>query len=233
MAKKQFFLIVDTETTITDKVADFGAIIVDKQGNIFNECAVLTAGIFGVDKLFYDKNSPNVWGLQGLARRQANYEKMLEEGTRTLASIAAINRWLERANIKYNPILTAYNLAFDLGKCANTGIDLNLLDNRFCLWHSAAAHFAESKEYKQFVLDNHLFNPPTTKGNMTYKTNAEVVAAFVQGGAIIDEPHTALEDAKFFELPILKAIVKRKKWREKSKAYNWQAFQVKNHFSPK
>ena len=233
MAKKQFFLIVDTETTIEDTVADFGAIVCDKQGAIFAECAVLVAGEYGTKKLFHDKNANDIWGYAGLKKRENNYKNMLENGSRMLVSIPAINRWLERAKGKFEPELTAYNLAFDLNKAKNTGIDLNIFENRFCLWHSSAAHFAESKAFRQFVLDNHLFNTPTKSQNMTYKTNAEVVAAFVQGGEFLEEPHTAYEDAKFFELPILKAIVKRKQWREKSKAYNWRDFQVKDHFRVK
>lgn len=233
MAKKQFFLIVDTETTIADHVADFGAIICDKQGKIFAECGVLVADFYGREKLFHDKNACNIWGFAGLIKREENYKKMLESGSRMLASTNAINRWLERAKAKYNPELTAYNLAFDLGKCKNSGIDLEIFENRFCLWHSAAAHFADTKDYKNFVLQNHAFNPPTTFGNMSYKTNAEIMAAFVQGGALIDEPHTALEDAKFFELPILCAITKRAKWREKSKAYSWRDYQVNQHFTAK
>lgn len=233
MAKKQFFLIVDTETTISDHVADFGAVVVDKQGKIHAECGVLVAEFYNTEKLFHDKNACDIWGFAGLHKREENYRAMLASGSRMLASVNAINRWLERANAKFAPELTAYNLAFDLGKCANSGIDLNIFDTRFCLWHSAAAHFADTKAYKQFIMDNHAFNTPTPHGNMSFKTNAEVMAAFVQGGALIDEPHTALEDAKFFELPILQAIVKKSKWREKSKAYSWRDYQVREHFTVK
>ena len=233
MAKKQYFLIVDTETTIADHVADFGAVIVDKQGRIFAECGVLIADFYGKERLFHDKAANDIWGYSGLIKREENYRKMLETGSRMLASIAAVNRWLERAKAKYNPELTAYNLAFDLSKCANSGIDLSIFGKNFCLWHSAAAHFAESKAYKQFILDIHGFNAPTAFGNMSYKTNAEVMCAFIKGGEFLEEPHTALEDAKGWELPILQAIVKRPKWREKSTAYSWRNYQVNQHFMPK
>ena len=36
MAKKQFFAILDTETTMQDTVADFAIIIVDREGTIYN-----------------------------------------------------------------------------------------------------------------------------------------------------------------------------------------------------
>ena len=92
MAKKQFFLIVDTETTINDTVADFGAIVVDKQGKIFAECAVLVAGEYGTKRLFHDKNACDIWGFAGLIKREENYRIMLETGSRMLASVAAINK---------------------------------------------------------------------------------------------------------------------------------------------
>lgn len=233
MAKKQYFAIVDTETTIKGTVADFACIIADRAGNIHAECAVLVADHYGVHELFHDKNAKEeIWTQRGLARRKSVYTAMLAEGSRMVASVSAINRWLEKAKAKFNPELTAYNLAFDNEKCNNTGIDVLMFDKSFCLWHTAVAHFAQSKSFRQFILENHCFNSPTGKGNMTFKTNAEVMASFVHGAMLPPEPHTALEDAKHYELPILKAIVKRKKWREKIKSYSWQDFQVKNHFKP-
>lgn len=232
MAKKQFFLIVDTETTINDRVYDFGAILVDRKGEVIKECAVIVKEC-AHETLFYDKAAANIWGMAGLERRTINYQKMLETGSRMLASVGAVNRWLERVNAQYQPELTAYNLSFDLGKMANTGIDVNIFSNRFCLWHLSAGHFAHSKKFRQFVLDNHLFNPPTEKGNMSFKTNAEVMASFLNGAMLPPEPHTALEDAKFYELPILKAIVNRKGWRNKTKPYDWNDYQVRDWFCAK
>jgi hypothetical protein len=231
MAKKQFFLIIDTETTIEDTVYDFGAVVCDRQGNIHHECAVIVAEEMGKE-LFYDKSSKDeIWTLKGLERRKANYRLMLDNGQRMAASRNAVNRWLEKVAAKYNPELTAYNLAFDLAKLQNTGIDVSMFQNRFCLWHMAAGNFAHTKEYRKFILQNHLFNPPTDKGNMSYKTNAEVMASFLNGEMLPPEPHTALEDAKFYELPILTALLKKRNFREKAKPYNWKDYQVKNNFS--
>jgi len=39
--KKDYYLIIDTETTMNDKVADFGAVVIDRQGNIQTQCGVL------------------------------------------------------------------------------------------------------------------------------------------------------------------------------------------------
>jgi len=241
MAKKEFFCIVDTETTNDDLVADFAAVICDRKGKIYAQCGILVAGIFterNNHPLFYDYNSPidSLWNQSNLDRRYTNYARMVESGARMVASAGAINRWLDKAVASFNPYLTAYNLPFDANKCANTGIDLTRFSNRFCLWAAAADRFAYTKAYKNFVLSTHGFNNPTAKGNMTYKANAEIMARFVLGNPdLADEPHTALEDIIFYELPILTATVKRKKIKDfiglSSPA--WQSMQVKDHFTSK
>lgn len=232
MAKKQFFLIIDTETTIDNTVADFAAVIVDLKGNIHKEMAVLINGHFDSKELFYDeKSKESIWTKKGLEKRRNNYTNMLNNGQRMIASVNAINRWLDKAKSQFDPELTAYNLPFDLDKCQNTGIDLSMFDKRFCLWQMAIGHFAKSKNYRRFVLDNHAFNSPTEFGNMSYKTNAEIMASFVSNGMLSPEPHTALEDIKFYELPILQAIMKKKNWREKQTPYNWRDYQVKDSFT--
>lgn len=231
MTKKQHFLVVDTETSITDKVVDFAAVVCDRKGNIVNQCAVLVNGIFGVDDLFYDK-SAGIWAKRNLPARMANYNAMLDNGTRVIASVNAINRWLDKARVAYNPELTAYNLAFDASKCKNTGIDLSGFSRRFCLWHAAAFTICQTKEYRNFVAENHLFNTPTAKGNMSYRTDAEAVAGFLSG-EMTDEPHTALEDITGYEIPVLISILRSRKWRDSMQAYNWVKFQVRNHFKAK
>lgn len=232
MAKKQFFAILDTETTMGDTVADFAIIICDREGTIYNQCAVLVNGHYGTMELFHDKNANDIWGYAGLNKRKANYVSMLENGSRMLASIGAINKWIQQAIGKYNPELTAYNLAFDKDKCAKTGIDLTGFKSEFCLWQASVGNICNTKKFRQFALDNHAFNKPTQFGNMTMQTNAEIVCGFVNG-EFIKEPHTALEDARDFELPILREILKRKGWKEKITPYNWREFQVKNHFVAK
>ncbi len=232
MAKKQYFLIVDTETTITDKVVDFGAVICDRHGTIYAQCGVLIQNIFGTDTLFYDKNASGLWSKASIDRRMDNYNAMLHSGTRMLASVNAVNRWLEKAVGKYNPTLTAYNLAFDASKCANTQIDLNMFSDRFCLWGAAVGNICNTKPYKEFIMQNHLFNTPTEKRNMTYSTTAEAVTGFLRG-EFTDEPHTSIEDIIGYELPTLVHILKKKGWKDKIQAYDWNKHQVKLHFGVK
>ena len=231
MARKQFFCIVDTETTIDDTVADFGAVIIDRSGKIHHELGILVHGHFGEKSLFYNVNLPGLWSAKGLAIRTDNYNKMLDAGTRALATPAGINIWLAKAIAAYPGLsLTAFNLAFDLDKCKNTGINLEQFPDSFCLWQLSVGHICQTKAYRQFVLSHHLFNNPTDLRNMTFKTNAETVASFLAGKMLPDEPHTALEDARDYEVPILAHIMRKKHWREKAVPYDWRAHQVKDHY---
>lgn len=230
MAKKKFYLIADTETTNDDQVYDFGAIVVDAKGTIHASCAVIVAENAG-KSLFVDPTAKGLWSKAYAVEKKAKYAAMLDSGSRMLASSNAVNRWLEKANAKFSPTLTAYNVAFDRSKCANTNIDLSIFADSFCLWHLATEIFASSKNYRAFVLANHFFGNRTEHGNMTYKTNAEVMAHFLTGEEKA-EPHTALEDAQFFELPILMACIKKKDWRKKiGVAYNWRKFQLRDNFT--
>lgn len=231
MAKKQYFLIIDTETTNEDTVADFGAVLCDRFGNVEKTLGILVKDHFDTKELFYTPES-GFWGREGAIKRREHYVKLLETGARSMATVTGINRWLEQVAAKYNPTLTAYNLAFDVDKMRKTGIDVNLFPNRFCLWHAAVGNICESKAFKEFALMEHAFNNKTEKGNMTIQTNAEIVCGFLNG-EFITEPHTSLEDALDFELPILQAVLKKSKWREKIKPYNWRDFQVRNHFTAK
>lgn len=232
MGKKQYYLIVDTETTITDKVVDFGAVVCDKQGNIATQCAVMVQSIFGVDSLFYNKDQAGIWAQASITRRMDNYNLMLQNGSRMLASIHAINRWLDKVNAKYTPEMTAYNLAFDKSKCANTGIDLSMFQNQFCLWSASVGNICNTKAYREWALQNHRFNNRTDKGNMTYSTTAECVTGYLRG-EFTDEPHTALEDIIGYELPTLVHILKKRNWREKLIAYDWNKHQLKDYYVAK
>ena len=229
MAKKQFFLVADVETSITDKVVDFGAVVCDRNGKIFTQCAVMVEGVFGVDSLFFDKNASGLWAQSSVERRTNNYKNMLNAGSRMLASVNAINKKKKKVCGKYDPELTAYNLPFDVSKCANTGIDLTMFSRRFCLWAASVGNICNTKPFKNFVLQNHRFNAPTERGNMTFKTDAETVTGFLSGN-MTEEPHTSLEDIIGYELPTLVHILKKKKWRENITPYSWSAHQVRDHF---
>jgi hypothetical protein len=238
--KKQYFILLDSETTQDNKVADFAAIICDRKGNIYAQCAVLVDGIY-TDKanhpLFFTSDPNGIWSQKGQDRRYSVYNEMVRQGTRMIASVAAVNRWLQKSILTFNPILTAYNLPFDVNKCINTGIDLTMFPRNFCLWNAAYTAYAHTKAYRKLVLNAHAFNSPTELQNMTYRTDAETMARFISDNpSLEDEPHTALEDIIFYELPILKRLCRTKsiKWLlTEPKSYNWRDCQVKDWFTPK
>ena len=244
MSKKKFFAVVDTETTMplkdvhTGLVADIAIVICDKHGNIVNKLAVLVRNIYGVEPLFYihDESEDSVWSPQGKDRRITTYNEMLDQGSRMMASVAAVNRWIAQAVAQYNPVLTAYNLKFDEAKCLNTGIDLSMFNSRFCLWNAAYSKWAHTKSYLSFALSIHAFNNRTDKGNMCMKTNAEVMARFCLGAPDLpDEPHMALEDVIGYEIPILIKLVKNTKVKDymsPERLPSWQHCLLKDLYKP-
>ena len=202
---RHFYLIVDTETTKRNTVADFGAVIVTKQGEIVERFGAMVLGHFGKMPLFADATAPDsaLWSEQSARRREKDYYSMLDTGERSIASPALINQWLVRVNAQYAPVLTAYNLAFDLGKCRNTRIDLGIFGQSFCLMKAAKRQIGALAEYHDFCHDNRFLTLALRKPSMT----ADTMAKFILGVSLEDEPHTALEDAQFYEAPILTKIL--------------------------
>ena len=206
--KKHYYLIVDTETTKKQTVADFGAVVVDRQGKIHEQFGVLLHGHFGTIPLFSNSNLPaeEFFSTQMVHRRRKNYDDMLETGQRSLCSPQLVQLWLARILGQYNPIVTAYNLSFDFGKCANTGIDLGIFSERFCLMRAAHRSICTTPEYSEFC---HANGHTTPTGKL--RRTADAVAKFVARdcyNSLADEPHTALEDARDYEAMILGEILK-------------------------
>ncbi|MCP4989149.1 MAG: hypothetical protein GY928_24750 [Colwellia sp.] len=230
MAKKQYFFIVDTETTIKHHVADFAGIVVDRKGKVYNQIAVLVAGFYGAEKLFYNKNAPEeIWTLKGLEKRNKRYIEMLDNGERMLSSVNAINRWISQAKQTYpNLIFSAYNTAFDLDKMSRTGIDTDFA-NYFCIMRAAQNDVKGRKDYIQ-----HCLNAKWLTAKLQFRTNAEAMAEYVIGGQLPPEPHTALEDIMDYELPIFNWLLRRNSWKHYSQqAYNWREWQLNQLVLPK
>ena len=148
--KKHYYLIVDTETTFTrgevDTVADFGAVIIDRQNRVIESLGVLVTEEA-------DKNLH--FALGNPKETKKKYQLLLNAGKRSYMTVAEINDWLEMIALKYLPVLTAYNIGFDMGKCRNTGIYLDQFDQRFCLWGASKATICLDQEYaRRFLVSN-------------------------------------------------------------------------------
>ena len=207
---RHYYLIVDTETTQRGTVADFGAVIVTKQGEIVEQFGAMVLGHFGKLPLFSDPNADAdaFWSEQSAYRRAKNYDDMLESGERSISSVGLINQWLAGINARYNPALTAYNLAFDLGKCRNTRINLGIFGSRFCLMKSAKRKIGVLACYQDFCKARGLLTAKLRKPSMTADAMAKYIADTEYSGSLADEPHTALEDARDYEAMILTYILR-------------------------
>ena len=53
MSKPQTFLVIDTETTMNDTIADFGAVVVNRNGKTLDSCATLGFDHFTQLPLFH------------------------------------------------------------------------------------------------------------------------------------------------------------------------------------
>jgi len=201
--KKHTYLIVDTETTKYQTVADFGAVIMTRDGTIIEQFGAMVGGHFGKMPLFSDpKADPSAfWSEQSAQRRAKHYDDMLESGERSISSPALINKWLERVCGQHDPILTAYNIAFDFGKCRNTKINLGIFSSRFCLMKAAKRHFV-NEDYMRFCVENDRLTPTGLAS-----TTADSMATYIIGNDLAPEPHTALEDARDYEAVILAKIL--------------------------
>jgi hypothetical protein len=207
---RHFYLIVDTETTQRGTVADFGAVIVTKQGEIVEQFGAMVLGHFGKLPLFSDPSADAdaFWSEQSAYRRAKNYDDMLESGERSISSPALINQWLAGIKARYNPTLTAYNLAFDLGKCRNTRINLGIFGSRFCLMKAAKRKIGVLACYQDFCKARGLLTAKLRKPSMTADAMAKYIADTEYSGSLADEPHTALEDARDYEAMILTHILR-------------------------
>ena len=202
---RHFYLIVDTETTKRGTVADFGAVVMTKQGQLVEQFGAMVHGHFGKLPLFSDPSADSsaFWSEQSAQRRAKNYDDMLEAGERSISSVGLINQWLAGINARYAPVLTAYNIAFDFGKCRNTRINLGLFNSRFCLMKAAKRQIGALAEYHEFCNAYGFLTAKRRDPSMT----ADTMAKFIFGLDLPDEPHTALEDARDYEAPILTKIL--------------------------
>jgi len=206
---KHFYFINDNETTKRNTVADFGGVVIDKQGKIHEQFGAMVHGHFGIMPLFSDPmaDPDDFWSEQSAQRRTKKYDDMLESGQRSISSPALINLWLAGVNARYNPVLTAYNLSFDFGKCANTGIDLGIFSEKFCLMKAAKKTIGVTAEYHAFCETRDLVTP-TGRPRMTADAMAKFIDDTNYEGSLADEPHTALEDARDYEAMILTYILR-------------------------
>jgi len=193
-------LIADTETTKDDYVADFGAVVADlSTGEILDEIGTLVYGQFDEKELWFNPRakSDDFWSKQNTRARRKKYRQRIEHGQRSIAAPALINIWLAKNLGRYNPVASAYNISFDGPKCDKTGIQLGMFPRHVCLLKLARSYLVDYAPFLEHCKRHDAFTP-TGRPRMT----ADNVARFILGDSLDPEPHTALEDARDYELPI-------------------------------
>lgn len=213
MAKSNIYMLIDIESTQAAHAYDVAICLVNK-GIVIHELSCIIEDFYQ-EPLF--SGGFGYFSRQSLAKRTANYAKMLKDGSRILCSINHANRWIQKAILTYGDrlILTAYNLDFDAGIAQNSGIQLPENIRSFCLWNLSVKLFAHRESYIKFCFKNkHL------TGKFNIVTNAEVMSDYLRGYHI-REKHSAMEDLQLQEIPILLYCLRQKKGI-KAKPYNWR-----------
>ena len=214
MRKKQYYLILDTETTngLAYPLAyDIGFTIIDRQGRVYEKKSYVVQEIFDnsdlMDTAYYKEKMPLY---------NTDIEKKLAYKKRLLTIRQDIETILNKYNIKE---MYAYNCGFDKRALKNTTARINC--DRFygfffrkidynCIWHMACKVLCKSRNYKKFCTDNDYISE---KGN--YKTSAEIVYRYLTKDTNFNEQHRGLADSNI-ESKILQAIWKRHKKVDKS-----------------
>lgn len=212
MAKKKFYIVLDTETC-GDYVFDIGYRIIDKKGKCY------AAGSYVMQEFMTDPDALEMFTNRFTSRKIAKYYFALwqNDGKFTVAPFEQIRTIINAAIQEYNAIVCAYNISFDLAHLTKTaeyfGYDsffddatIEILD----IWNVAMCILG-TKKFIRFCMTNKFY---TAKGYI--QTSAEIMYRYIINDATFEEAHTAHEDC-IIECAILTKCFKQKKHFETKK----------------
>jgi hypothetical protein len=215
MARRKFFLVIDTETcnTIEQPMPyDIGYAICDRHGNIYERRSFVVAEMFLDHKdlmqsAYYANKLPQYW-------------EDIKNGTREVKSIFNIRKQIKADMKKYRVRqVGAYNMGFDkralnniIRYCSKSFIRwfFPFGTEYFCIWHMACQVILSQKSYINFALKNGLVTP---SDNIV--TSAEACYKFLTKRVDFVESHTGLEDVEI-EVEIMAKCYKMHKKLDKS-----------------
>lgn len=206
MARKNVYMVFDTETTTHEHIAyDFGFVIADKHGRIKEYYQAVVEEVI---------TSPEA--MRGAFYHRKVFEKyipMLSNGETSVQTWRTIVERMQQtmADHKVN-VIASYNLAFDarvmrtMQSAFSDGASLlNPEIKTLCLWNLACMTKLNSNKFRNTA---EAFGWKSEKGN--YQTSAEVAYRYLANDPGFIEEHTALSDA-IVETKILAECLKAKK----------------------
>ena len=227
--KKEYFLIIDTETAndIDQPLPyDIGYAICDRQGNIYLARSFVVAEIFLdyqdlMQSAYYAEKIPQYW-------------EDIKKGIRKVAPILKIRKQLHADMKEYNvKTVGAYNMGFDKKALNNVTRYCSKSFVRWffpygteyiCIWHMACQVLMDSMNYVRFCHKNGLVKEET--GNIM--TSAETCYKYIKNKVDFIEEHTGLEDVRI-EIEILAKCFKTHKKMDKGiNSLCWRIPQKKN-----
>ena len=209
MGKKQYLCVLDTETvTSLRKVFDLGYKIIDRSGSIYETGSFIAAEQIAdaaqVRELTTDNFSKGKCHLyfNGLLNDSDEWQ---------VVPFATIREIVNQVISKYDAILCAYNIAFDINALNRTsriycGTDFFDTMPELCdIWACALSTVCATQKFIKFIADNSFV---TGSGNP--QTGAEAVYRYLMNDTTFNERHTALADCDI-EAEIFAACVRTHK----------------------
>ena len=194
--KKEYFLVLDTETcnTLEQPIPyDLGYAICDRFGNIAVERSFIIADVF--------LDMKDVMSTAYYAEKIPNYWEDIKNGTRIMSTFWNVRKTLIADMKKYHvKKVGAYNMAFDkralnnlIRYCSKSFMRyfFPFGTEFFCIWNMACDVLLNRSTYIEFALKNGLVS---TANNI--QTSADCAYKYIKNKVDFVESHTGLEDVK-------------------------------------
>ena len=201
---KKYYMVLDCETVADARVPyDVAWIITDRDGRVYERFNGLTAEVLHNETLRY------LVKRDSFSKRKASF--YLDNEPAEIMPFERIKCVYDYHVHVYNPVVVAYNAAFDikvLNDYAKVLLDIPFFDKDteiWDLWNMALNTVCDSKHYVRWCIDSGFI---TAKGNIS--CSAEAVYSYLTKNSEFAEDHTALSDCEI-EAQILLHVFNRKK----------------------
>ena len=206
---KKFYMVLDCETVADARVPyDVAWVIVDREGQVYERFNALTAEVLQNETLRYLVKKDS------FSKRKAAF--YLEGEPAEIMPFERIKCIYDYHAHVYNPVVVAYNAAFDikvLNNYAQVLFDMPFFPDDaeiWDLWNMALNTICDSGNYVRWCIDAGFI---TEKGNIS--CSAEAVYSYLTTNKEFEEDHTALSDCEI-EAQILQKVFDRKQKLETS-----------------